>query len=460
MGDHEASRRSPVRQRAARIRVLPARLAADSLLRNSAYIMTTSLVNALLGYVYWVTVARTYSARDIGVATALISAMILASVISDLGLGSALVALLARRGAGRDWSLTVSSALATGVASGVLAGAVLIVLLPLLSDALSVVDRSVGYAALLLAGVALWTLATLVDAVFVAERAAGKTLARNCAFAVLKIALVLISVLFFSTGPGGIFASWVVASGVTALAALVVLVPRLGRSFRPVSRGLWREARSMGRAMGGHHLINMGGLLPMYVLPLLVVGRLSAPENAFFYITWMLASPFFMVSPAVASALFAEGSHDAAQLWRKARAGALAIGLLLGGPMLVFLAGGGWMLGLFGPEYPSHGVVLLTLLVASAVPDAVTNIAVSMLRVNRRLGSAAALNIGMAIFVLVFSWLLLPRLGIAAVGWAWLIAQSLGSAAVLMPALAARRRRPGPLGSQRSVRPRAGTSDA
>ncbi len=56
-----------------------------------------------------------------------------------------------------------------------------------------------------------------------------------------------------------------------------------------------------------------------------------------------------------------------------------------------------------------------------------TNIAVSVLRATGRLGTAVALNGTMMLATLVASTLLLPHLGIAAVGWSWLAAQSAGA---------------------------------
>jgi O-antigen/teichoic acid export membrane protein len=75
---------------------------------------------------------------------------------------------------------------------------------------------------------------------------------------------------------------------------------------------------------------------------------------------------------------------------------------------------------------------LLSLLIISAIPDAITNIYVSVLRVRRKLYEAALLNTGMAATTLILAWILLPRLGIAGAGWAWLLAQCAGSLGVLV----------------------------
>jgi len=190
------------------------------------------------------------------------------------------------------------------------------------------------------------------------------------------------------------------------------------------------QIRPMLSSFTGNHFISIGGILPMYVLPVFVAIRLSAADNAYFYTTWMMCSVFFMVSPSVATALFSEGSHTAKDIMLKARNSLLIIGLLLSPILLVFFVGGRYLLSLFGSNYPQHGLALLILLAISAAPDAITNIYVSLLRVQGRLRSAALLNLGMAAITLAIAWILLPTQGIAGAGWAWLIGQSAGSLVV------------------------------
>jgi len=168
-------------------------------------------------------------------------------------------------------------------------------------------------------------------------------------------------------------------------------------------------------------------LAPMYLLPIFVIARLSPTENAYYYTTSMISAAFFMISSAVAVALFAEGSHDRDSILHKTRFSAIVIGILLCPVVIATLLGGRYILLLFGPVYAEHGLLLLTILTIAAVPDAVTNIYVSVLRVQRRLRYAALFNLGMAIFTLTLAWVLLPALNIAGVGWAFLIAQGTGS---------------------------------
>ena len=82
---------------------------------------------------------------------------------------------------------------------------------------------------------------------------------------------------------------------------------------------------------------------------------------------------------------------------------------------------------IFGPSYAENGQELFKIYAISAIPDATTSIYISVLRVQRRLRFAAALNIGMAVITLSLAWILLPLFGINGAGWAFLISQSAGT---------------------------------
>ncbi len=400
------------------------RLKNDSLLRNSIFIMASTIVTSGIGYLYWVLAARMYSAHDIGLASAFISAMTLTSIFANMGIGSALVQLLPRRASGHAWSLTLNVCIAIGILTSLIGGVIVAIALPLLSAQFAIIQSHLAYAVIFIISVIVCTVATLLDQTFLAERATSNMAVRNAIFALLKLPLMIV---FVQIGALGIYFSWVLALAATVVLAGFVLIPRLKRGYCVAIRGASEQIRPMFSAFAGHHFINIGGILPLYLLPVFVAIRLSVTDNAYFYTTWMMGSVFFMVSPSVASALFSEGAHEASDVISKARKSILIISILLLPILLVFLVGGRYLMLVFGPDYPLHGLLLLMLLTISAVPDAITNVYVSLLRVQRRLYQAAFLNLSMATITLALAWILLPRIGIVGAGWAWLIAQSFGS---------------------------------
>jgi O-antigen/teichoic acid export membrane protein len=412
--------------------VIRQRWARASLQRNAIYMMLTQMVNAGLGGLYWLVAARLYVPHDIGLATALVSAMTLSSLIANIGAGTALIELLPGARGARDWSRILLAALAASGVAALALGGVIALLLPHLAAGFA--HLTVPWVALVfVAGVLFWTLTTVLDLAFVAERKAGYSLRRNTLFSLGKMPLVFVPLLASSTSRGDVlYATWVATAAASFFLGLFVLLPRSGRRLRLELNGLWSQLRAMVHSFAGHHAINLAAAATIYTLPLLVTIRLSATANAYFYVTWMVSGIVLVVSPSVASALFAEGARAPDQLTHQVKTAArviLALVVPLGLLLAVF---GEWLLGLFGNAYAAHGYILLLVIIAGTLPDAATTIVVAALRVKRRRREAAVLNTAIAIVTLGLAWVLLPTFGVVGAGIAWLAAQLAGAVAVTL----------------------------
>ena len=412
------------------------RLHDDSLLRNSLFLMATTIFSSLLGYFYWVIAAHTYTASEVGLASAIISVMTLTSLLSNLGFGSALVQILPRREHGHDWSALLNFSLIASSLTSLLGGLIAVILL-LRSPQFAEMTQNYVYVGAFLASVPLWTASMLVDSTFTAERATSNMMTRNLIFSIMKIMLLVLFSAMNIQGLG-IFLSWILSAFV-ALIASFILIRRLGRGYLLSFRGWKTHSRTLLSALIGNYFINLGGALPLYLLPVFVTARLSAADNAYFYATWMLGSQFSLISVAVAASLFAEGSYTTANISAKIRRSvAITTVLLLPSMALVFVFGYR-ILGIFGPVYPERGTPLLMLLTFAAIFDAITSIYVSVLRVQNRLRAATVLNTLMAVLTISLSWIFLPTLGITGTGCAWLIAQGTGTLITITDYLLTRR---------------------
>jgi O-antigen/teichoic acid export membrane protein len=398
-----------------------------TLLENSVYGIATTAVNAAVGFLFWVVAARLYTAHAVGLATALLSATTLASTLSNLGIGSALVQRLPGKRLAREWSVTLNTSLILCIAAGVVASGVTIIVLPFVARGLSVVTSSLPYALMLGAGIVLWTLSTVMDFLFIAERKVKYAFARNVAFSLAKIGLLVVFSIVFGGSALALFGASVAGLLIAFGLAVQIGRHRLGQIWQPALKGFRDEAATMRWSLVGHHLINVGAYLPMYALPLVVAARLGVVQNAWAYIGWMVGSFALVVSPTVASSLFAEGSHDAAAFGRHVRRSFLIVAALGLPFIVVIVVFGHLILGSFGPQYATHSFALLVVLASSAIPDAVTNFYVVTLRVRRRLAEAAVLNLSMAALAVVLAWWLVRSTGVAGIAWAWLIAQSAGT---------------------------------
>ena len=297
--------------------------------------------------------------------------------------------------------------------------------LPLISPEL-IVLHDVDYAAVFAVGTVAMAAGATLDYVYIAERRAGDMFSRNAAAAAVKV--LMLGLLALAAGPGALrlLGAWGVAS-VFGLGLGAALLIRHARVTRPPRLSvLVRTALGLRSRLTGHQLIGMGAALLPYLLPLLVTVRLSARDNAYFYVTWMLAGLFFIVAPALSQSLFAEGVHQPDELRALARSAIKIIGAILLPGLVIMLAAGGLLLSALGPAYAHYGVGLLRIAVLASIPDAVTNVYVGVLRVQSRLTAAAVLTLGMGLGTLAMSWLLLPVIGISAVGCAFLAMQLCG----------------------------------
>lgn len=431
-------------------------LRADSLIRNSFYIMAVTVVTSALGFVFWLAAARLFNASEVGLSAALVSAMTLVSLLSNLGINTALVQMLPKRRPGREWSATLNAGLLCGIASSTVAGLLTVVLLPLFSSRFHALDDSVDYVVAFVVGVAATTATNLLDYACIAERVAEKTLVRNAVFSVLKIPILLVPFVV-ALGAFGIFFSWVAATAVTVLVA-AAMVPGLGREYRVSFKGVRGEVRRLGTYIAGHHSINIGNFAPWWLLPVFVTMQVSTAATAYFYATWRICGLLTMISPAVASALSAEGAHSPAQLWRIAGRSQRTIMAMLIPACVLLAASGHWILAAFGAKYAAEGFPLLLMFIVGSLPDSVMDVWVGVLRVEGRLRFGAWLQLGTAALALGISWFLLPSMGISGAGIGWLFSRAVGLALVWWDYRRQRRRRSstGPLATSTPATPSAG----
>ena len=387
---------------------------------------------------FWSIAAHFYSAKSVGLAAAVISAMLVTSLVCTVGADAVVIAVLPSRTDHVEWSLTLNAALLAAGCTSLLGGALVAALLPNLGHDFTTL--STWYALLFVVGTVTWTISTVLDYAFIAERRARFMFFRNGLMSLGKFALLIVFGVAAGATSAAIVVPWVVASVVSVGIAFAMMIPRLGRGYTIAYKGVVAHIRQLLRSLAGNHIINLSGALPPLLLPVLVATRLSSTSNAYFYATWMVGSVFFVVSPAVSSALFAEGSYARNALASRTRSAARLICALLVPIALGYLLFGRLVLSLFGPAYARQGWSVLLVLLVSAVPDAITNIYVAVMRVSGRLRSAALLNIGIAAVAIGLAWILLPGLGIKGAAVAWLIAQVAGSVAVAVHAVAARLR--------------------
>jgi O-antigen/teichoic acid export membrane protein len=421
------------------------RLAGDSLARNSLLIMATTVINGGLGYCFWMLAARAVPTWQIGTATALISAATAISMIANLGAGHMFIQRLPA--AGGNWSRIVSGGLIFGALATAAVATAGALVAPALAENFSFLSGSTGLAALTCAAVAV-TVTALLDNVYVAHRAGRGMLVRNLGLALGKIVALLAVVTMGWHSAGAVVISWTLPILLVSAVTMIAGLSRLRPGARLRAAGIVAELPHLRAALTGHHLINLSQAGPAALLPVMVTARLGADANAHFYLAWMTASMLFMVSPAVASALYAERTNAARVSVTRA---AVVVGAVVGGPAAVLLLAGDRILALFSAGYADTSGLLLRILVIAAIPDAITNLAVAHWRSRGEFRRCRRLNIVRAGACLSLTWLLLPGSGVTGAGIAWLTGQAASALLVILLTLAGRTRPAAPEGRQTAV---------
>jgi O-antigen/teichoic acid export membrane protein len=428
------------------------RVRSDSLIRNSLYLMASTVATAGLGYIFWVLAAHKFTSQEVGISSAVISLCSTVALLTYLGSSALLIERLPAAEHTSEWtSILVRVCLITAAVTAA-ATAVAVPLL-LTSHDYRLFFNSALPIFIAVVGAAAWTLVNLFGAAFIAARRAGRLLSIQTLISTAKVFLVL-PLAAAGAGAMGLVDAWVASAALGVGVGAIWLIPKMGLGhrpgpnvrrrttvapvFRPRQHRRPRHRRILAlpsadsvRHWLGQHLTSAGGILIPLVLPVLVVLRLGVTQNAYFYITEMMGAAFFMVSPSVAQAVFAEGVRAHSDLRSVVTKALRIIAVLLAPPVVIMIVGGKFILGLFGAAYATAGYGLLILLAISAVPDAVSNVAVAVCRVTQRLAYSTALNLGIMVMTLAGAWILMPPLGITGVGVAWLGAQTIGAIASL-----------------------------
>ncbi len=397
---------------------------------NAFYLILNYAVMSFLGFFFWMVVARFYTEFEVGFSAAIISAISLLAAISVFGLNSSLIRFLPQ--ASKPAEFINSCFTLGGLISLVVAG-VFLAGLEIWSPNLSFIKENVIFTLAFIAFTLAWTLSALVDATFIARRGARFVLYKNTIFSLVKIPLPVILILFFHTF--GIVASWGVAISIALAVSFFLFLRRVQKSYRPVPSLNLNLIKRVGQYSGGNYLANLLLQAPAWIMPLVVLNLMGAKQNAYFYVTWMIASLLFAIPSGVASSLFVEGSHFKERFKENVIKSLKFTFLLLIPAVVLLVLVGKWLLLAFGQSYSANAWQLLQILVISGLPIGIIRIYISVLRVTHRLGELMVIEGLMAVIILVGSFLIIPSTGIIGIGYVFVGVQT----AVAIYILSARR---------------------
>jgi O-antigen/teichoic acid export membrane protein len=369
---------------------------------------------------FWAVAARQYRTDTVGLAATVISAMVLVSSISQLGLGSVLPRYLPGAQA-RTRRLIAMSYLGAGTVS-LVAASLAAWTSGTWSPPVKFLAEDAAWFTLFVSATLVWTIFSLQDSVLTGMRRVRWVLVGNVIYALTKLGLVVI---FASSYPhAGVFLAWTVPVVilVVPLNSLIFLrfVPQ--HEKRGSTERQW-HGREMRRLLVGNFAGSLVGLVGTFIFPILVANHLGAKQAAYFFIPWALILGLTVLAANLTTSMVVETAFAGSRLREYVRTvfGGMvrivlpvALGLVVLAPEL---------LGLFGSEYARQGTWVLRLLALGMLPNAVAALGLSVARIRHDGRLVAAVQCTVAVVGIGLAVVLLPRLGIEGAGIAWLTSQ-------------------------------------
>jgi O-antigen/teichoic acid export membrane protein len=355
---------------------------------NALAVMAGKTLTMGLGFVFWLVAAHEFARSEVGIAAAVVSAMMLCTQFAIGGVGSAVITCYAdfhRRPARLlDTSVTVV------VISALCAAAAFLLVAGLGLRHLGVVAGNPLYALGFVAMTVFGTVAILLDQLSIALGRGDQVLVRGLAFGGVTVAGIgLLPLVAHRADSAVIFAPWVIAGAVNVGLGVLQL-----RRTLPSYRFRARADRRMTRVLLRHGLPNYGLTLaeraPGLILPIVVTEVLTPADNSTWYAVWMMAWVVYTMPISAGLTLFAEASNRPTQLAQATRA-ALRVALLVGLAASLFLGALAHpVLSLLGSQYGATGASPLRILLIAFVPLTFVQVYFASSRARRRLGEALA----------------------------------------------------------------------
>ncbi|MFC1985420.1 oligosaccharide flippase family protein [Chloroflexota bacterium] len=399
-----------------------------SLYTNAFYLMLNNIVSGILGFAFWIIVARCYNTSELGLASAIISVIGFLAILSNLGLGFGLIRFLPN--ANKKAIPMINTSLTIGGIASLVAMLIFLGGLGFWSPILLFIRQQPILLALFMSLGILSTLCGLTGQVFIAKRRAQYNFIQNTSVGLLQMLLVFTFAFIFGTF--GILTSMVLAMLATLLMSTLWLLPKVQPGYLPIPVLHRLAVNKIMRFSISTYCAYLFWIAPTMVLPLIVMNNLGTEMNAYFYISWKVANVLYLIPVAIATSLFVEGSFLEDKLFSNILKALKLCTITIIPVVIISFLWGDKILLAFGTEYSESGFRLLRILIISVFPVTINTIYLSILRVRKEMGKLIGLSIATSIMVLSFAYFLMISAGLIGIGIGWLVAHSVIATVIIL----------------------------
>lgn len=404
------------------IRQVVNRFARDSLYHNSMFLMSSTAVMAITGFLFWTVCTHLYTPHQVGIATTLISAISLISTISLFGYNNALIRFFSdelSRAKRINTSLTLVT-IASMIISLLFLGS-----LSIFSPKLLFLQHNIWLALMFVISAAVTTDSTIFDSIFVASRRASFVFTKNSIMSILK---VIIPFVLIGLGASGIFLASTLSFAIACLIGIIILTTKLKHIIKLQFDKVL--AKQMRRFSVENYLATFIEGLSISLLPILITNRINANISGYFYIDTMIINALYVIPSAISQVLFAEGSSKEQSLAGIYKKALKFIYIFMVPAIILLILCGRYILEIFGESFATYGYGPLVLFSLAGIPVAAKLLTNAIFNIERKVILVIITDIITVSIVMSISYILLPK-GLVWVGVAWVIGESIGALVAL-----------------------------
>ena len=367
---------------------LARRFFAESLFKNSAFLIVNLAVGAVCGYGSLTLLTRVFSVREIGLSATAVSACSLVTFITQFGVTYSLPRYLPTA---KNRTEMINTMLTTVLLSTLL-GSVIFLALPYARNLFAL--GGLLFCVAFVATCCLQAGQTVVSTVLIADRSADKVATYGM---IPNLARLAAPAAFSSLGALGAFLARVIADlfGFVTFGALLV---RKGHRFRPtIDVAVTKE---IAKFSAGMYVANIIGGMPQLLLPLIVLSRVGAQQTAYWSIAISIGALLFSLPSTVTQALLPEVSLRPAERRMLLRRSTYLITIIVVPALVIGFAAAPYLLALFGRNYVTGTLVPLRWLIIAGLITMLNYVTGAILFIAKKSTMITIVNVVDAIIVL------------------------------------------------------------
>ena len=404
------------------------------LIQNAIALMISSGGSAIIGVGFWIVAAHLASTAAVGRTTAEIAAMLLLATLAQLSFGSIFERFLPVAGELTHSFVTRAYVLCTAF------GLVLAVGYLSLGFGHRFLPHGLGWKALFVLAVVMWTIFALQDSVLIGLRASRWVAVENIGFGIAKLALL--PAFIFLSATQGVF----VASTVPVILAIGTVSWYLFRHRIPqhaattTASETLPSTRSLIVLAGAQYAGLISSVFLPSIVTLIVIERLGATANAYYYLPSMITTNLGLLCFGVVRSFLVEATSEPHALRAHANSTIRALSAVLIPIVVLGTIFAPVYLRIFGASYAAHGTALMRMLLIAQLGSTVSVFYGAFAWLDQRVWWMTIRSIVSSIIYLIVIYVLIGHIGINSIGVAALT-YSATTVAIFLPISIRRYRR-------------------